>query len=262
MSNPFPDFLTPSLRFRVPSEHPSETLSSLKTQDLLHFVELGKTWGGMVHDLCNQLTVATGYLVLLLRNPQTSDWQKEHLLAVLGALKPSTHLLEQAVRMMRGDALDREEVSLNDVLDRAILEVKQLNGFNSNLIRIERNYDLAMPLLLADPFQIQRVFVNLIRNSIQSVKENGVGDMVTVTSWHHECQAYVSVHDNGPGFCEKILADPGQPLLTTRRDQGGMGLGLVIADQIVKTHGGMVALRNHPDGGAEVIVILPSIAST
>ena len=73
------------------------------------------------------------------------------------------------------------------------------------------------------------------------------------------------LRDNGPGFSSEALARAHEPFFTTKATAQGLGLGLAICDNLLRTLGGHLHLSNHLDGGAEVRLYLlhgkPGVAS-
>ncbi len=110
--------------------------------------------------------------------------------------------------------------------------------------------------LLCQPVAMKRAFDNLIGNAIK------YGSRASVTLKHCDGLLLVSVSDSGPGIPpEKVeLAfRPFRRLEPSRnRESGGVGLGLPIARDIIRAHGGEITLRNRPEGGLEVLVQLPT----
>jgi len=106
------------------------------------------------------------------------------------------------------------------------------------------------------PGALSRTLMNLIDNAIKyggsaEVSADKVGD-----------KAVIRVRDHGPGLPEDQLEavfDPMVRLETSRsRETGGVGIGLTIARALAHKNGGTLTLRNHPDGGAEAVLILPA----
>lgn len=110
--------------------------------------------------------------------------------------------------------------------------------------------------LRARPTALRRCLTNLIDNAVKY----GHSAQVAVSS--EDGLAVIRIRDAGPGIpaeeLEKVF-DPFYRLENSRsRDTGGTGLGLTIARNIIEQHGGTINLRNHPEGGLEVSVTLPS----
>ena len=70
---------------------------------------------------------------------------------------------------------------------------------------------------------------------------------------------HCTVRDGGPGFREEDLPHVFEPFFSKRR--GGTGLGLSIVQRILEEHHGLIRLRNHGSGGAEVTLLLPAVSS-
>ena len=113
--------------------------------------------------------------------------------------------------------------------------------------------------LLCQPVAMKRAFDNLIGNAIK------YGSRASVTLTLENGSVLVSITDAGPGISPEnveLAFRPFRRLETSRnRETGGVGLGLPIARDIIRAHGGEISLRNRPEGGLEVMVRLPTLAA-
>lgn len=111
-----------------------------------------------------------------------------------------------------------------------------------------------------DRGQIQQVLMNLALNAIQAMKRGG-GLTVTVCldadDVSDSSMAIIEFRDTGPGMPIGLLEKVFDPFYTTKKDTGGLGLGLSISQSIVENHGGIVIAENQADGGAVFTVRLP-----
>ena len=133
-----------------------------------------------------------------------------------------------------------------------------------NAIDLFKDYDRCMislhintkdPVYIhADREQISRVFINLIKNAIQSVPESKTGKIEVVLD-RKDQTAIVTVKDNGKGIPEEIRDKLFQPNFTTK--SGGMGLGLSIVRNIVRNAGGRINYETEPGKGSSFFVELP-----
>ncbi len=109
--------------------------------------------------------------------------------------------------------------------------------------------------VLGVPNALRRCMMNLLDNAL------AYGTYARVSSATEGRRAIVRIRDGGPGIAEECLHaafDPFFRIESSRsRETGGTGIGLTIARNIVERHGGVIALRNHPDGGLEATIELP-----
>ena len=108
---------------------------------------------------------------------------------------------------------------------------------------------------MADRVRMTQVLQNLIENAAHYTASGG--QVEVAIGWAGEKGGdwiECAVRDSGPGFAEADLEQLFEPFFTRRR--GGTGLGLSIVKRIVYDHGGEVSARNHPEGGAVVVVHL------
>lgn len=119
-------------------------------------------------------------------------------------------------------------------------------------IEIKDHPNLADVMIAPGP-EVVRSLGNLVQNAIQHATSR-----VEITLIPYGTKIRMIIHDDGEGFASAILARIGEPYLTTKsRGDQNMGLGLFIAQTLIESRGGQVRFRNHPRGGAEVMITLP-----
>jgi signal transduction histidine kinase len=109
-----------------------------------------------------------------------------------------------------------------------------------------------IPHVLADPSQLEQVFLNICLNACQAM--GPAGGRLTVRSRATEGRVVVDVEDTGPGIPENVRPNLFKPFFTTKRE--GNGLGLAISARIVAEHGGNIGYRCPPGGGTIFTVAL------
>jgi two-component system sensor kinase FixL len=109
--------------------------------------------------------------------------------------------------------------------------------------------------ILVERVQIQQVILNLVKNAVQSIGEDGA---VRVIITAEPDQLRVTVSDTGPGVPPERMARLFEPFSTSKTD--GMGLGLPICRSIIEAHGGRIWHEPAPEGGASFIFTLPQFA--
>jgi signal transduction histidine kinase len=108
----------------------------------------------------------------------------------------------------------------------------------------------------ANANQLKQIFVNLIANAKEVLKHNGGGTIVVEVGRDGDV-AWAEVRDDGPGIPEEMRARVFEPFFTTRRDDGGTGLGLSVSLGIAQAHGGSLLVGTAPEGGAAFRLRLP-----
>ncbi|CAE7205096.1 merA [Symbiodinium microadriaticum] len=102
--------------------------------------------------------------------------------------------------------------------------------------------------ITADPDQIFRVLLNLIRNSAAAIASAGRSGNITISATRDQDEVWIDVIDQGPGIPDQVQAHLFEPF-ANGRSNGGSGLGLAIARDLMRGHGGDVSLiRTGPDG--------------
>ena len=134
-------------------------------------------------------------------------------------------------------------------------------SFNSS---IHTDFDSGIDKVNIVPQDMGRVLLNLINNAFYAVSEkqklapNGYEPTVTIATTINNGKVEIKVKDNGNGIPPEILAKIFQPFFTTKPSGQGTGLGLSLAYDIVKAHGGEIKVDTKENEGTEFIITLPS----
>ncbi|MCY4728742.1 ATP-binding protein [Nocardioides sp. STR2] len=153
-------------------------------------------------------------------------------------------------------------------LDRAaVQDVRVVDGLESTLIMlghrlrdgvtVVRDYDDSVPVITANPGELNQVWTNLVDNAVDAMDGTGT---LTVRTSADERHVVVEVCDTGEGMTEEVAAHAFEPFFTTKEVGKGTGLGLDISRRIVvEHHGGAIDVRSEP-GRTVVAVRLPRSA--
>ena len=144
-----------------------------------------------------------------------------------------------------------EQVDISRELPGFVQRWEQNSDHNQE-VNLDVKIDQYLPLLYADLRQLEQVLFNLIRNSEEMMPDGGKIILRAKSDKHNMT---ISVLDNGPGILDTDNGKLFNNFFTTK--ENGIGLGLVICQQIVQAHKGSISLENRAESGAVATVCLP-----
>jgi signal transduction histidine kinase len=213
---------------------------------------LGAVVQSFAHDLGNTLTTALGHVQLAASAPAGLP-RDESTQGALAALDFACQLSRQLIGL--GDGRDREfsAVSLDDVVASVDRLLRSVLGRNRHLdLELEAG-DLRID---GDPSALRRLLLNLVANARDATEPGGSIRIATRT---RRRVAELTVRDDGVGMDESVRAHMFEPGFSTRRGDGGYGLGLAAVRAIVDAHGADIAVESAPGDGTTVTVRFPGI---
>jgi PAS domain S-box-containing protein len=231
-----------------------------KTQEQLLQSEkmsaVGQLIAGVAHELNNPLTAILGYAELL-ESEGLNNRAQDYVSKLFKQAQRTHRVVQNLLSFARQRKPEREEVDIRKVLD----ETLALRDYDlkTNNIRVEREAPTEPALVVADPHQIEQVFLNIINNAVDAILETGRTGKIKVRIFWQNGHVCTQFTDDGPG-----LKDPKRifdPFYTTKSVGKGTGLGLSICYGIVKEHGGDITANNSPEGGAVIEVKLPAASA-
>jgi signal transduction histidine kinase len=121
-----------------------------------------------------------------------------------------------------------------------------------------------IPAIIADPNQLMQVFLNLLLNAEQAIRESREKGTIRVRMGRSADpnSVWIVFQDDGPGIAPENLTHIFDPFFTTRRPGRGTGLGLSICKTVLREHRGNIEAASGPGGGAVFTITLPVAAET
>lgn len=141
---------------------------------------------------------------------------------------------------------------INDVVEEALALALLDNQVGRT--KVNRVYGKALPMVEIDRVQIQQVVLNLVRNAIQAMRDNGLSEL-SIRTKRAECGVIVEVEDTGPGLSEEVADRIFDRFVTSRSD--GMGMGLAICKSVLDAHDSTLEFRLCEEGGTVFYFALP-----
>jgi polar amino acid transport system substrate-binding protein len=156
----------------------------------------------------------------------------------------------------RDDADLSGAVDLNAVVSAAIRLVD--NSIKKATDSFSVFYEEELPRVRGNAQRIEQVVVNLILNACQALPDKEKGIFIRTFADAAQGAVIVEVRDEGGGIAPEHLPHLTDPFFTTRREEGGTGLGLSVSAGIVKEHGGSLRFDSSPGAGVTVTLALPA----
>jgi signal transduction histidine kinase len=216
-----------------------------------HLAALGELSAGIAHEFKNALATISGYAQMI-RAESADPEILDHAERILEQTRNITHVVTEFLKYARPLEISEEVVELQSVVERVVAEIG--GGMANVAVRSEGEFGT----VAGDESLLRQALLNLARNAAEACAEVQEGTVVV----HGEIVRggeigfqRITIADNGPGITGDALPNLFHPFFTTKSH--GTGLGLAVVQKIIVQHGGQVAARNQPEGGAAFIVTLP-----
>src|ERR1700683_2656216 len=215
---------------------------------------MGAMIGGVAHELNNPLTSILGVSELL-QDSQTTDAARKQIGILQQQARRAAEIVHHLTYFSRPPAPGRTPVNVGEVVERTL----NLHAYSlrKNSITVDFLREPGLPYVEGDPHQLMQVFLNLILNAEQAIREARDRGTLRIRLGTSGGSVWASFLDDGPGIPPDILASVFDPFYTTKRPGRGTGLGLSICKSVMKEHKGSIEAANSPDGGAVFTVALP-----
>jgi signal transduction histidine kinase/BarA-like signal transduction histidine kinase len=221
---------------------------------------LGQTISQVAHELNNPLATILSWAERL-QEQNLDPTSRRGADAIVAATERATRIVRDLLTYAKPRPSTRSMIDLNHVV-RETLELRAEEQA-ANHIDVVKALAAGLPPVFADAHRIQQVLLNLMNNAEQAMVASAGRGSLVVRTWHDAALNTVSfeVSDDGPGLAPEIRTKIFDAFFTTKPVGEGTGLGLAVAYNIVKDHGGRIRVESEPGCGTSFIVDLPVSAT-
>jgi PAS domain S-box-containing protein len=215
---------------------------------------MGQMIAGFAHELNNPLTSILG-ISEMLQEAEITETMRKQLVMMHGQARRAAEIVQNLMYFSRPPAPGKTSLNLNELVQRTL----HLHAYSlrKNNITVDFVPEATLPPVVGDSNQLMQVFLNLILNAEQAIREVRDKGTLHIRLGRGDGSAWVSFADDGPGIPAENLPNIFDPFYTTKRPGRGTGLGLSICKAVMKEHGGNVEASSTSEGGAVFTVTLP-----
>ncbi len=219
---------------------------------------------GLTHRMNNYLSLFQGFLNVLMEDQRLDNDVLNGLADIRAGAAEASALLDRTKSLTRPSSSTWHEIDLSKFMKNLapLLEEMAVNG----RIRVEFADDL--PHVLGDPGNLHTAIREIVKNACQSVKHAGVVSIRACAqsdppdhqkAFQSSYWVSIDVHDDGPGIPPELHGKIFQPFFTTRMRPRASGLGLTVANELMRQMEGMLRFESQP-GSTTFHLLLPANA--
>src|SRR5229473_2265853 len=216
---------------------------------------MGQMLAGVAHELNNPLTAILGVTELLREREGTDDPTKRQLELTHRQARRAARIVQNLLEFSRPASPHKKSLDVNGLVERT-LQLHE-HSLRRNNIEVEFRPEPGLPCVVGDANQLIQVFLNLVTNAEQAIREVRDSGRIQVRLASNANRVRVTVQDDGIGIRPEALPRIFDPFYTTKRPGGGTGLGLSICMSIIREHGGNIEAETFPAGGSAFTIYLP-----
>jgi two-component system NtrC family sensor kinase len=232
-----------------------------RVRELERLASVGELTGTVTHEFNNLLMTILNYARMGMRYPDTAT-RDQAFQKIVAASEKAARLTTVVLGLARPGTGEMEPLKLHPLLEDSLLLMER--EFQKFRISLERQIE-AVPEILGDASQLQRVLINLLTNARQAIIDGGE---VQVTLQHHPASNTVqcTVRDSGCGMTSAQMRRMFDPFFTTKKGpdstgKGGVGLGLAECKKILEKHQAKIRVESAPGKGTSISIRFPTLAA-
>ncbi|MEE8471359.1 MAG: PAS domain S-box protein, partial [Dehalococcoidia bacterium] len=219
---------------------------------------VGELAAGVAHELNNPLAAVQAFAQFLSSRKDLDESMRSDVETIYREAQRASRITANLLSFARRHEPEKRFISINEVVQKSL----ELHAYSMKVNNLEVITELApeLPNTMADFYQIQQVFVNIITNAEQAMTEaHGKGKLVVKTQTTGEV-IQIAFADDGPGIPEEDLKRIFDPFYTTKDVGRGTGLGLSICFGLVEQHSGRIFARSKLGEGTTFFVEIPAVS--
>lgn len=206
----------------------------------------------IAHEVRNPLTVTKGFLQLLKDNDYSSELKEEYINLALQELEAANEIITDYLTFAKPEFEKMEKINLSQELANSIKLIKPLANMNNIFIKtnIEEPAEIK-----GDSVKLHQCFINIMKNSVESIKESKTDGCLSVSLIKKKKQVEVTISDNGSGMTKEQVNRLGTPYFSTKEQ--GTGLGMMVVFSLVRAMKGKITVTSEKQKGTKVKIVFP-----
>ncbi|MFW6138026.1 MAG: GNAT family N-acetyltransferase [Spirochaetota bacterium] len=213
---------------------------------------IGTLASGIAHEINNPLYGIIGTAEImhdeLSRDPQLKEYTRD----IINYAQNAAEIIKDLTNYTRREEKKTMLLDIKELIETSLKLAGR--GLKFDNITVKKFYEEDLPLIEANPNELQQVFLNLVINAVQAMQGRG---QLTISTEKTDGNVTIRVSDTGLGIEKKELEDIFNPFFTTKEPGKGTGLGLSIVHQIIYNMGGRVNVKSETGKGTTFYIHLP-----
>ncbi|AZB41080.1 PAS domain S-box protein [Bacillus sp. FJAT-42376] len=226
-----------------------DTYELLRKSERLAIV--GQMAAAVAHEIRNPLTPIKGFITLL---SKTKEYNPVFIDVILNEIKRIETIITEFLAMAKPNNRKMNHIQVNDLVKQVVhlIQTEALMENKQITLHLE-----ATPPVSGDENSLKQVFLNVLRNALESLAAQGTVSISTFTEGGLAC---IQIQDNGCGIPQERLAKIGEPFYSTK--EKGTGLGLMTSLNIIENHQGRMEIQSEEGEGTTVKIYLPALSNS
>jgi signal transduction histidine kinase len=221
-----------------------------KLQQAEHMSSIGEMMASISHEIRNPLGIIQNSAELLKKKMPTTGTPNGIPNIIVEEAGRLNTIITDFLNFAKPQQPNLSACRVDEIIDKNLSFLA--SRIEENGYRIDKNYDVELPQIMADADMLYQAFLNILINAMQAMPSGGP---IQVTAAHADQVIKITFADEGDGIPEAILGKIWDPFFTTKEQGTGLGLGMV--RNIIQAHEGEIEVANRSSRGSRVIVSLP-----
>jgi signal transduction histidine kinase len=219
---------------------------------------LGRVTGTIAHELGTPLNSVLGYSQLLAQE-DLPESARESVEIIEAQAQRMIGIIQHYLSRSRGSLPRHRQVNINELVRETLALLTSV--FQQHQVQVATALAESLPLLSGDGASLQRVLINLLNNAVDAIDEGGTVTVAARVSAPPEAPrpgVAIEITDTGRGIPPELLPSIFDLFVTTKAPGKGTGLGLMVCQEIIKSHGGTIDIDSQIGQGTCVRIFLPT----
>jgi signal transduction histidine kinase len=236
----------------IEEAHEQEQVRQVQLAHTEKMAAVGTLAAGVAHEVNNPLGGILTCIENVRANLEDREMLERYLELIHDGLKRIEHTVANLLDFSRERKMELSPTSINHSV-RHVVELAKYQ-LRKGGVDVRLELDAEEPVVLADPFQVDQLFLNLVLNALQAMPDGG---QLTLRTTCRDDVVVCEVEDTGSGIPEGMRERIFDPFFTTREVGEGTGLGLTVSDSIATAHGGTMEVESTEGRGSVFRVTFP-----